>query len=306
MIQLKSVSKPPPSPRRNLEVAAAVEAPRKDLGGETGNAGTIPNLAKDFLLAKGKGAPIQRPATGGGALESVIGSDDRTRILETQADPWRMICALSIKSLFGSFIGTGWFVGPRTLVTAGHCVHEDGMGGWADRIEVSPGRNGNDFPFKTVEATRFSTVDRWIQTRDPDFDIGAIHLEEPLGEEVGWFSVGALTSQELASFLVNISGYPGDLGNGEEQWFHKNRILKTTARRIFYDVDTFGGQSGSPVWIYESDDAHPLAVGIHAYGTGGTPSDFGIRANSAPRIIPEVFDQIQAWIEADNDAAASK
>ena len=234
----------------------------------------------------------------------MIGSDDRTRILETQADPWRMICALSIKSLFGSFIGTGWFVGPRTLVTAGHCVHETGMGGWADRIEVSPGdrtrptrrrcrerrrrrgsRRSNLLRSRakqkeTVEATRFSTVDRWVQTRDPDFDIGAIHLEEPLGEEVGWFSVGALTSQELASFLVNISGYPGDLGNGEEQWFHKNRILKTTARRIFYDVDTFGGQSGSPVWIYESDDAHPLAVGIHAYGTGGTPSDFGIRANA--------------------------
>ena len=42
-------------------------------------------------------------------------------------------------------------------------------------------------------------------------------------------------------------------------------------------------------------------MAIHAYGTGGTPAGFGITANSAPRIIPEVLDQIEAWIAADSD-----
>ena len=42
-----------------------------------------------------------------------------------------------------------------------------------------------------------------------------------------------------------------------------------------------------------------MAVGIHAYGIGGTPGSLGITANSAPRIIPEVFDTISGWIEQD-------
>lgn len=103
--------------------------------------------------------------------------------------------------------------------------------------------------------------------------------------------------------MVNISGYPGDRGNDTEQYFHANRVLSVGKRRVFYDVDTMGGQSGSPVWIHEEAGSPPLAIGIHAYGTGGTPFDLGITANSAPRIIPEMFDRIVAWVAEDNEAA---
>jgi glutamyl endopeptidase len=89
---------------------------------------------------------------------------------------------------------------------------------------------------------------------------------------------------------------------GTEQWFHANRVLSVAERRIFYDVQTMGGQSGSPVWLHENEGAPPIVVGLHAYGTGGTPFDLGIIANSAPRIIPEVFEQIEAWVKADNTA----
>jgi V8-like Glu-specific endopeptidase len=148
-----------------------------------------------------------------------------------------------------------------------------------------------------VRSTRFSSVNRWVEAADPDFDIGCIHLDDPLGDEVGWFSVGALSPEELEGFLVNVSGYPGDRGGGTEQYHHRNRILRVTERRLFYDVDTFGGQSGAPVWIHETDTAPPLAVGIHAYGVGGSAD--GLEANSAPRIIPGVLDQIRTWVEAD-------
>jgi V8-like Glu-specific endopeptidase len=76
-------------------------------------------------------------------------------------------------------------------------------------------------------------------------------------------------------------------------------VLQVSDRRIFYDVDTFGGQSGAPVWIQDTTEADPVAVGVHAYGIGGTPGSLGISANSAPRIIPEVFDTISGWIEQD-------
>jgi glutamyl endopeptidase len=43
----------------------------------------------------------------------------------------------------------------------------------------------------------------------------------------------------------------------------------------------------------------PTVVGIHAYGVGGTPQSMPLQVNSAPRIIPEVVTQIEAWIGQD-------
>ncbi|HEX2256388.1 MAG TPA: trypsin-like peptidase domain-containing protein [Afifellaceae bacterium] len=279
---------------------------RRVVDGSPGEADTERSRASAAFLRVGKSdTPVSRRfAPGTGALETVIGIDDRQRVLETELHPWRMICGLELFGPTGAAIGTGWFVGPRTLLTAGHCVHDQSFfGGWADRIVVSPGRNDFDFPFGQAEATRFSALDRWVDTADPNFDIGCIHLDEDLGSSTGWFAFGTLTPEELDSHLVNISGYPGDRGSGRQQYFHANRILHVGDRRVFYDVDTFGGQSGSPVWIHEEEGAAPLAVAIHAYGTGGTPFDLGITANSAPRFIPEVFDIITEWIAEDSPAA---
>jgi glutamyl endopeptidase len=121
-------------------------------------------------------------------------------------------------------------------------------------------------------------------------------LDRALGSELGWFGLKVAIDAELDNRLVNVSGYPGDRGAGAEQYHHRNRIVHSADRRVYYEVDTAAGQSGAPVWMYEDSDTerqYPLAIGIHAYGVSGP-----IPGNSAPRIVAEVFDQIQAWIEA--------
>jgi V8-like Glu-specific endopeptidase len=82
---------------------------------------------------------------------------------------------------------------------------------------------------------------------------------------------------------VNNSGYPGDKPFGT-QWFNAGAITQVTNRKIYYMIDTYGGQSGSPVWRFLNGQRH--GVGIHAYG--GCP-------NSATRIVKEVFDNMLAW-----------
>jgi V8-like Glu-specific endopeptidase len=84
----------------------------------------------------------QQPGLSQTVAEVVIGRDDRVQITNTTAYPWRTICSLIITARDGSrWIGTGWLVGPRTVITAGHCVYMHKRGGWARSIEVIPGRN---------------------------------------------------------------------------------------------------------------------------------------------------------------------
>ena len=252
MVEINSVTKPVPSSFESLGAEAA-PAVAERTAGATGAASDERSRSLEYLAVSGRSGPISSP------FESVLGVDERVRILDTDLYPWRMICALRMRGPTGAgAIGTGWFIGPRTILTAGHCVFSTHFfGGWASAIEVIPGLRsaGTDAgarPFGSVTSTRFSSVDRWLQHEDADFDIGCIHLDEPKGDEVGWFALGALTPDELAGYLVNVSGYPADRGQGNQQFHGSNRVLRVTERRLFYEVDTFGGQSGAPVWIHET------------------------------------------------------
>ena len=238
-------------------------------------------------------------ATGPDNLLSVIGDDERTRQRETEELPFRMICALEIDGEFDVATGTGWLVGPRTVATAGHCILEAARIGRAERIRVTPGLDGEEpAPFGSFASTRFSIPKEWEEGEDKNYDFGVIHLNEPIGEALGWFAVASLPDCDLRDAMVNISGYPSRPGSGRQQWWAMNRINALTPLRIFYDVDTSKGQSGAPVYIYEADalDA-PIVIGVHAYGTGGTPEDLALTANSAPRLTPQAVQQIVAWIE---------
>jgi V8-like Glu-specific endopeptidase len=169
-------------------------------------------------------------------------------------------------------------------MTAGHCVYSRGNGGWARSIEVIPGMDAASRPFGSQVGTSFRSVAGWVNSADPNYDYGAIILpDRTLGNRVGWFGFASLSDASLNNLLVNNSGYPGDKPFGT-QWFNAGRITSVGARKIYYMVDTFGGQSGSCVWRYSGGQRH--AVGIHAYG--GCP-------NSATRITAPVFNNMLAW-----------
>lgn len=290
-------SSSPPPDREGGKVFEQLETK-----GSRGSAALAASTQADDVLAFGKSEERLVSKTIRVGHETVIGEDERVDITDSDKYPWRMIAALRLiprPPFTSSFIGTGWFIGPKTLLTAGHCVHsQSDFGGWIGTIEVSPGRRDDTFPFGTVKATRFSALTAWQTTSDPDFDIGCIHLDVPLGDTVGFFKIASLKDSQLEHALLNISGYPGDRDDGRRQYFHENRALKTSARRVYYDIDTYGGQSGSPVWMQETQASEPIAIGVHAYGTGGTAPSLGVTANSGPRLIPDVVATIQEWLAA--------
>lgn len=255
------------------------------------------------LIAIGNSESVARSwASDGGREKSVIGTDGRVQVGNTLITPWNKICALRITSRSGVQlgVGTGWLAGPQTVITAGHIVHNlEAFAGWAPRIEVAPGRNGFGMaPFGVIPSTVFSSVPQWVSGQRKDFDIGCIHLPKSFPTEVGWFSYGTVADEILLGHVVNVSGYPQDLGGGAFQFHHKDRIRAVENRRIFYEVDTNRGQSGAPVFIQLQVDQPPIVVGIHAYGSVAA-SHLPFEVNSSPRILSDVFELINGWVASD-------
>jgi V8-like Glu-specific endopeptidase len=226
-------------------------------------------------------------------LEAVIGNDDRVKVenARMRSNPWRQICALRIKAQNGAaYVGTGWFIGPQVLATAGHCVFMQNAGGWARSIDVIPGLFGGTEPFGRATSTRFGSVEGWVgNPAGRDFDYGVIFLDDPaLGTRVGNFSVEAEPDDELQGATARISGYPADKDQAEFQYFHERPLQSLTPTRLLYDIDTFGGQSGSPVWRQVVGEP-AVAIGIHTTGS--------VSGNSATRISDPVIDNLIKWSE---------
>lgn len=224
--------------------------------------------------------------------ETVHGPDNRVRINNTSVYPWRANASLLITAADGSqWIGTGWFIGPHTLVTAGHVVNIRGSGvpgrdGWVRRIQVMPGRNGATLPYGSVTSSSFRSVVGWTSSAsgDENYDYGAIILPNNLGNTTGWFGFGVYSDADLKNTTGNIAGYPGDKPAGQ-LWYDARRIDSVNSRKVYYDIDTAGGQSGSAV--YRIINGQRYAFAIHAYG--------GATTNSGTRIITPVYNNMVAW-----------
>jgi V8-like Glu-specific endopeptidase len=290
---------------RPSEAAPIEEAVQPSSEGEAGNAEGASGDAEAVELAKSKAAleelwtppeqelpDIATASFGepGSILETVHGPDDRVQIVNTAAYPWRVHASLVIRARDNSsWIGTGWFIGPRTLITAGHVVYIKGSGvpgrdGWVKTIDVMPGRNGGSLPFGSVRSVSFRSVVGWTNNGDEHYDYGAIIIPTTLGNTVGWFGFGVFSDADLRAATANISGYPGDKPPGT-QWYDNHRVAAVDSRKVFYDIDTMGGQSGSAV--YRIKDGKRIAVAVHAYG--------GATTNSGTRISTPVYNNLVLW-----------
>lgn len=222
--------------------------------------------------------------------ETVHGPENRVRITNTSAYPWRVHASLLITAADNSmWIGTGWFIGPHTLMTAGHVVYIKNSGvpgrdGWVKKIQVMPGRNGSSLPYGSVTSSNFRSVTGWTNSGDQNYDYGAIIIPTQLGNTVGWFGFGVYSDADLKNSVGNISGYPGDKPTGT-QWYDARKIATVNNRKVYYDIDTAGGQSGSAV--YRVINGGRYGIAIHAYG--------GATTNSGTRIVQPVFNNMVAW-----------
>ena len=189
------------------------------------------------------------------AFETVCGSDDRTKVPQTKTLPYSAICKLYMKAADGhNLIGTGWLSHTNKVYTAGHCVYSAPHGGWMKSVTVVPGLAGPLRPYGQYFAEELLSNKAWVQHEAPRYDVGAIRLSEDVPNS------GVLTPCLDDPAVGIVCGYPADRDQGIFQYRMHDALTKRDGR-FLYQIDTFGGQSGSPLL---KDRLH--VVGIHNYG----------------------------------------
>jgi V8-like Glu-specific endopeptidase len=218
-------------------------------------------------------------------VEEIACGDNPRNEVNAKSYPYRMICLLVITDFSGEkFRGTGFFISPRCIVTAGHCVFPQGH--WAKEIEVVPGVKGTETPpFGSQKSSWFETTNGWIENKREENDYGVVLLpNDELHTRIDRCHFGyKIIADNQQQLQLTVSGYPED--KASVQWRGIGPVSEIKPNKLTYKIDTEKGNSGSPVFL-GIDDIY-YALGIHNYGQC---------PNFCTRITKPVVDNFNRWI----------
>ncbi|WP_235688044.1 trypsin-like serine peptidase [Latilactobacillus fragifolii] len=200
-------------------------------------------------------------------VRSIIGKDERVRITDTTLAPYNSTVFIAADGAAGS----GAVIGKNTVLTAAHVVKNIRVNPDKDSIYVVPGRNGSKIPYGKFKIESVHIPQSYVEKPSVDSDIAVLTIKplnnKGIGEVVPSLPLKLTNSATIGETLTT-SGFPGDKQWGT-MWAAKGSILRETKTRVYYDMDTMGGQSGSPVYNSNNEviAVHTTGAGIYNFGT---------------------------------------
>ncbi|MBF5059854.1 trypsin-like serine peptidase [Candidatus Neptunochlamydia vexilliferae] len=209
----------------------------------------------------------------------VSGQDGRQKIEKTSEYPYSIHVQLEMEFPNAAYGGSGSLVGPHHVLTCGHNIYDVKTGKWATKITVHPGRNGKSAPYGEATVTKAYTFDNYTSGKERTYDIAVLLLDRSVGKYTGWGGLCSAPDDSLRGATFNITGYPGDKGF-DQMWSMSHKVKNVGKETFDYEIDTFGGQSGSAIWVKDMFGSVKI-MGVHTLG--------GFDKNSGVRISKDKF-----------------
>jgi glutamyl endopeptidase len=291
-----SAQTPPPAPPAPPTAAATVTSDGRNIDVPSSNRrGTDGAPGRSDVIPSAADVPAIGPPTSG-TTQTILGADHRKRVADTTTKPARMV---ALMTLAGNQWCTGFMISADTLITAGHCVYDIATNAFLNpsQIAVYPGYDSsraNPAPYGGCSARLLLSTTGWTVNHSDEYDYGAVKLSCTIGQQTGWFGWWYQTASLNGTQSRN-DGYPGD--KPLSQWKSTDSIRVSEPHRLYYANDTFGGNSGSPIFTKRAAGASRCGgwcvMAVHGYGTyGGYPTG---SFNHGVRITKDVSDTFFAW-----------
>ncbi len=247
-----------------------------------------PNATEPFTLAYAGSAADTRKTN---SAESIIGKDNRSAVTNETKKPYRAIALVSVQHSDMLYYCTGFFISKDTVATTAACANPLTYGAV---IRVYPGFYDYQQPYGDAEAIVAFVPAGWLTNMNPKYNYGALKLDKPLGNTVGWFG---MTYSGDASFFqdrqVALTGYGNDSNFPiiASQWKMIGSINGVTPRKLYYKHDTDLHTFGAPLYA-RIGSCRPCAIGIHSADKGLKPYP---KMNSGIRFTQKVYDSLVAF-----------
>lgn len=204
----------------------------------------------------------------------ILPNNNRHQIFNTTQGHYQSIAFVNIGN---RSIASGVVIGKNTLLTNKHVVNSSN--GNPSSLSFAPAAsNENQYPYGVFKATDY-------KVSPTGEDLAIVHVSknskgQSIGDVVQPATFGDVSNISKGT-NITVTGYPGDKPIAT-LWESRGKVINRSGNNISYDLSTYGGNSGSPVF-----NSSNQLIGLHYGGVENSHNSAVLFTNQMKQFIYE-------------------